>query len=88
MVITGRTRNALAFTGTWVRIPPAPPKTKATEKCNIMLISVAFNFIIYLSIEEILKSDCVFQIILKMFSVVVLRITLLPWRIPGIFSKR
>ena len=27
MVITGRTRNALALTGSWVRIPPSPPKT-------------------------------------------------------------
>ena len=25
VVITGRTRNAFAFTGTWVRIPPSPP---------------------------------------------------------------
>ena len=25
VVITGRTRNALALTGTWVRIPPSPP---------------------------------------------------------------
>ena len=26
VVITGLTRNQFAFTGTWVRIPPAPPK--------------------------------------------------------------
>ncbi len=26
MVITGRTRNAFAFTGTRVRIPPSPPQ--------------------------------------------------------------
>ena len=25
VVITGLTRNQFAFTGTWVRIPPAPP---------------------------------------------------------------
>ena len=25
VVITGRTRNAFAFRGTWVRIPPSPP---------------------------------------------------------------
>ena len=30
VVITGRTRNAFALTGTWVRIPPSPPKTKCT----------------------------------------------------------
>ena len=29
-VITGRSRKPLAFTGTWVRIPPTPPQT-----CNL-----------------------------------------------------
>ena len=27
VVITGRTRNALALTGSWVRIPPSPPNS-------------------------------------------------------------
>ena len=26
VVITGLTRNQVAFTGSWVRIPPLPPK--------------------------------------------------------------
>ena len=32
MVITGRTRNALALTGSWVRIPPSPPKNSCLQE--------------------------------------------------------
>ena len=40
-VITGRTRNAFAREGTWVRIPPSPHKKKPCnhDGCRAFLIS-------------------------------------------------
>ena len=32
VVITGRTRNALALTGLWVRIPPSPPECSVCKR--------------------------------------------------------
>ena len=32
MVVTRRTRNAVARKGTWVRIPPSPPENKASSR--------------------------------------------------------
>ena len=33
-VITGRSRKPLAFTGTWVRIPPTPPRQNNTKRSS------------------------------------------------------
>ena len=58
VVITGRTRNAFAFRGTWVRIPPSPPdwgsvnrslfsfemsKTNGFRECYIIIFSGSAN---------------------------------------------
>ena len=40
VVITGRTRNAFALTGTWVRIPPSPPFYGVFAKCKNLVFSL------------------------------------------------
>ena len=39
-VITGRSRKPLAFTGTWVRIPPAPPRQSNTMRSSAVASGV------------------------------------------------
>ena len=42
MVITGLTRNQVAFTGSWVRIPPLPPEKRHCF-CSAFYISFLYN---------------------------------------------
>ena len=37
VVITGLTRNQFAFTGTWVRIPPAPPNKAISQEVVFLM---------------------------------------------------
>ncbi len=45
VVITGRTRNALALIGSWVRIPPSAPEkeTVTISGCFLFLLKINYN---------------------------------------------
>ena len=43
VVITGLTRNQFAGNGTWVRIPPSPPKKEATPTGSFLFYEVGFE---------------------------------------------
>ena len=77
VVITGRTRNAFAFRGTWVRIPPSPPKPK--RAISVILTEMALlGFVSYFFQNSVKDTDALllyslqFSSAMRLYSLIII----------------